>query len=421
MLTAMAGLTWEGGAQTAMEPLLRESDIVVRYQGGGMGYTLRTQDGSYRFRLLPEGLKYPGKVCVLGDGMVIDLESLRHEISMMRYFHRPIGPENLKISARAVILLPFYIRQGVLARQLEGIPASENSRQGFSYAYSDKSLKQALRMGDLLHLDLPVVRQRLRTCIDLKNLVFTKVYGDQPLDYREMVRWAEEQAAFFAPYICDTGRFLTDAASEDKNILFTSQFGALLDLDYGLYPYTVSFNTLAGFSAVRCGMPGLRPDRVVGTLPAYSAGLSDGPFPAGQLIDEDWGERLSLADGPAQGVRYGPFDLPAARYGLRLQKPDTLVLCGLEALDTLPSIPVVTGYRMGETVIRDFNALSSGDYLDGFQAEAEILPGWGQPLKGIRSFSELPQEAQRYAVFIEEGLGRRFDGVSVGEGVIIPR
>ena len=423
MLTALAGLTWGGGAESVMERLLETSDIIVRYQGGGAPHTLRTEDGSYRFRVLPEGLKYPGKVCVLGDGMVIDLDCLRHELSMMRYFHLPAGPENLRISARAVVLMPFSIREGMLARQASGQPPTESSRQGFIYAYADKALRQALRMGDLLHLGLPAVRQRLRRCVDQKNAVFTKVYGDQPLDYKEMVRWCEEQAAFFAPYICDTGRFLTDAAEEGKEILFASQFGALLDLDYGLYPYTSSFNTLAGFAAVRSGMPGHRPDRIVGTLPAYSVGVAGGPFPAQSASAEDWGEMLSLPGDRPPGLQYGPFDLPAARYGMQLQHPDTLVLCGLEALSGLRSVPVVTGYRAGDTVIRDLDALLAGDRLDGVRPESERLPGWEGDISGIRSFSGLPQEAKRYAAFLEEGLGRRFDGVSVGEGPesIIPR
>lgn len=416
MLTALAGLTWAGGAGSVMERLLEASDIAVRYQGGGAPHTIRTENGSYRFRLLPEGLKYPGKVCVLGDGMVIDLDCLRHEISMMRYFNLPVSPDNLKISARAVVLMPFYIREGMLARQMGGEGGGLSGRQGFPYAYADKALRQALRMGDLLHLDLPAVRKRLRQCIDYKNPIFTGLYGDQPLDYREMVRWAQEQAAFFAPYICDTGRFLTDAAEAGENILFASQFGALLDLDYGIYPYTTSFNTLSGFAAVRSGMPGHRPDRIVGTLPAYSASVREGPFPAGAAVEADWGEKLQIPESGEWLPRYGPFDLPAARYGLRLQRPDRLFLCGLEALSALPEIPVVTGYRIGGQPVRDLDALLTGDSLEGAQPEVEVLPGWQTDISGARRASDLPEEAIRYAAFLEEGLGRRIDGVSVGEG-----
>ena len=418
MLTAIAGLLWAGGAAEVLEKLTGEADIVVRYQGGGAGHTFSTGAGSYRFRLLPEGLKSPGKVCVLGDGMVVDLDALRQEIAMARYFQLPVGPHNLKISARAAVLMPFHIREGALARQLDGEPG-ESFRQGFPYAYAGKCMRQALRMGDLLRLDLPAVRQRLRRCVDYENRLLVRVYGDAPLDYRETVRWCEEQAAVLAPYICDTGAFLSDAAEEGKEILLTAQFGALLDLDCGLYPYTVSFNTLAGFAAARAGLPGLKPGRVVGTLHAYAACPPDGPFPAGDAAGADWGEKLLRPEGWMPGVRYGAFDLPAARYGLRLQRPDSLILCGLDALSALPEIPVVTGYRVGDRLIRELDALSVGDTLDGARPETETLPGWGSALTA-RRFSELPKEAKAYAGFLEQQLGRRFDGVAAG-GEILPR
>ena len=216
---AIVGINWGDEGKGRMVDLLAEqADVVVRYQGGSnAGHTVVTDGGRYVFNLLPSGILHPKVVCVLGDGIVVDLEHLRHELSMMEYFHVKVSPENLKLSARATICMPFHVRQDVLEE--ERLSRSGNAfgstRRGIAYAYGDKYMKKTLRLGDLLYLNEPSVRQRLRMILDSKNEIMTKLYGESPLSEEECIQWCADQARYFAPYICDTGRWLRRAEAEE--------------------------------------------------------------------------------------------------------------------------------------------------------------------------------------------------------------
>ena len=179
MLTAVTGINWgDEGKGRIVDLLAEKADVVVRYQGGSnAGHTVVTDSGTYVFNLLPSGILHPDVVCVLGDGMVVDLDHLRHELSMMQYFHVKVSPENLKLSARATICMPFHIRQDVLEeeRLAKSGSAFGSTRRGIAYAYGDKYMKKTLRLGDLLYLDEPSIRQRLRVILDSKNEIMTKL------------------------------------------------------------------------------------------------------------------------------------------------------------------------------------------------------------------------------------------------------
>ena len=420
MLTAVTGINWgDEGKGRIVDLLAEQADVVVRYQGGSSaGHRVVTPTGAYVFNLLPSGILHPDVVCVLGGGMVVDLDHLRHELSMMSYFQVSVSPKNLKLSSQATICMPFHIRQDVLEE--ERLSQTGNgfgsTRRGVAYAYGDKCRKQTLRLGDLLELDSPSVHQRLRMILDGKNLVLTRLYGQQPLGEEEALQWCRDQAEFFAPYICDTGAYLRTAEQTGKRIVLESQLGALRDIDYGIYPYTASSNTISAYAPIGAGVPGARLDHVVGVVKAYSTCAGEGPFPAEKAMPERWNQQLRDAGGEygtatGRPRRVGPFDVVASRYGILCQNADQLALTKLDVLSGLEELPVITGYRKDDTPVDEF---PQGPRLEQVQPVVERLPGWQEDISQCRSWEELPQGAKEYVLFLERQLGTPFHMISVG-------
>ena len=420
MLTAVTGINWgDEGKGRIVDLLAEQADVVVRYQGGSnAGHTVVTDGGKYVFNLLPSGILHPKVVCVLGDGMVVDLEHLRHELSMMEYFHVKVSPENLKLSARATICMPFHVRQDVLEE--ERLSRSGNAfgstRCGIAYAYGDKYMKKTLRLGDLLYLNEPSVRQGLRMILDSKNEIMTKLYGESPLSEEECIQWCADQARYFAPYICDTGRWLRRAEAEEKNILLEAQLGAMRDIDQGIYPFTSSSSTLAAYAPIGAGIPGAQLDHVVGVLKAYSTCVGAGPFVVEKAMPKEWNDLLRQTGGEYGAAtgrprRVGPFDAVASRYGLECQQADRIALTKLDVLSGLEKIPVVNAYQVDGQITRDFPANAMLEYADPVVTE---LPGWQCDISGCRRWKELPENAQRYVEALETMIGQSIDLISVG-------
>ena len=292
MLTSVTGINWgDEGKGRIVDLLTEKADYVVRYQGGNnAGHTVVTDQGKFVLNLLPSGILHPTAVCVLGNGMVIDPDHLRHEIAMMQYMKVKVDASNLKISDKATICMPFHVRQDVLEEERLSKTGSAfgSTRRGIAYAYGDKYMKKTLRMGDLLELDAPSVQHRLKVIIDSKNLVLENVYNQEPLSYDEIMEWCRSQAEFFKDYICDVGTLLGAAAGQGKNILFEAQLGALRDIDYGIYPFTSSSNTIASYAPIGAGIPGCALDNVVGVMKAYSTCVGEGPFAAETAMGEAW-------------------------------------------------------------------------------------------------------------------------------------
>ena len=419
MLMAVTGINWgDEGKGRIVDLMAEQADVVVRYQGGNnAGHTVVADGKKYVFNLLPSGILHPDIVCVLGDGMVVDLEHLRHEISMMEYFRIKISPENLKLSARATICMPFHVRQDVLEeeRLSRNGNAFGSTRRGIAYAYGDKYMKKTLRLGDLLYLQEPSVRQRLRTILDSKNEIMTKLYGESFLSEEEYFHWCEDQARYFAPYICDTGRWLKQVA-DGKNILLEAQLGAMRDIDQGIYPFTSSSSTLAAYAPIGAGIPGARLDHVVGVLKAYSTCVGAGPFAAEKAMSEQWNENLREAGGEygaatGRSRRVGPFDAVASRYGLACQQADRIALTKLDVLSGLETIPLIDDYRIGGETVRDFPADARLEMAEPVVTE---LPGWQCDISGCRSWQELPENAWHYVEALENSMGQSIDLISVG-------
>ena len=326
MLTSVTGINWgDEGKGRVIDLLANNADIVARYQGGNnAGHTVVTDQGKFVLNLLPSGILHPGVTCILGDGMVIDLDHLANEIEQIEKRGVSINPGRLKLSKRATISMPWHKIQDELeeARLAKTGSAFGSTKRGIAYAYSDKYRKKTLRLGDLLHLDDKSVQMRLKTILESKNLELAGCYHQEPMSYPALFNWCEEQVDKFGDYICDTGAFIDDALTHGKNVILEAQLGALRDIDYGIFPFTSSSSTISAYAPIGAGIPGRYPDHVVGVLKAYSTCVGAGPFVAENGVSEEWKQALRNAGaefGAATGRprRVGPFDAVASRYGLK--------------------------------------------------------------------------------------------------------
>ena len=411
---AIVGINWGDEGKGRMVDLLTEDyDIVVRYQGGGnAGHTVINDKGKFALHLLPSGVFREGAVNILGNGVALDLENLWTEIEDVRSKGVSITPDNLKISDRASLLLPWH-------RDLDGLEEARladkkfgSTKQGIAPFYSDKYQKKTILAGELFYPEH--LKEHAADLLEWKNLTLTGVYGAQPYTIEQLMAWLEDYGSRLKPYICDTGLFLEKAEKEGKKVLFEAQLGALRDLDFGIHPMTTSSNTLAAYAPVGSGMPGVKIDKVVGVVKAYSSCVGEGPFTCEWFGSE--AERLREAGGEygaktGRPRRVGPIDIVATRYGVRMQGATDIALTKLDVLNYMDEIPICARYSVNgeETDEFPFPAL-----LPEAKPVFTSMPGWKCDISGIRTYEELPEEARNYIEYVEKAIGCRISYVSVG-------
>ena len=420
MLTAVTGINWgDEGKGRVIDLLAEQADVVVRYQGGNnAGHTVVTKKGKFVLNLLPSGILHPNVACVLGDGMVVDLEHLAGEIRQIHEKGINVTKENLKLSKRATISMPWHRIQDELEedRLAKTGSAFGSTRRGIAYAYSDKYRKKTLRLGDLLHLDDPAVQSRLKTMLEAKNLELGGCYHQEPMSFSALLTWCEKQSELFGDYICDTGAWLDSALSTGKKIVLEAQLGAMRDIDYGIFPYTSSSSTISAYGPIGAGIPGKSLDHVVGVLKAYSTCVGAGPFAAEKAMPEEWLNELREAGGEFGAAtgrprRVGPFDAVASRYGLKCQNADKIALTKLDVLSSLKEIPLIVSYQKGSHRTVTFDPTEN---LDQYTPVVETLPGWQKDISGCRTYEELPDEAKEYIKTLEHLLNHEIQFISVG-------
>ncbi len=420
MLIAVTGINWgDEGKGRVIDLLAEQANVVVRYQGGNnAGHTVVTDQGKFVLNLLPSGILHPNIVCILGDGMVIDLEYLAKEIEQIRQKGVTVTPKNLKLSKKATISMPWHRIQDELEedRLAKTGAAFGSTRRGIAYAYSDKYRKKTLRIGDLLHLDEESVKTRLKTMLEAKNLELGGCYHQEPMSYPALLSWCQKQAELFGPYIADTGSYLDSALFSGKKIVLEAQLGAMRDIDYGIFPYTSSSSTISAYGPIGAGIPGKPLDHVVGVLKAYSTCVGAGPFVAEKAMSDSWRETLRQAGGEYGAAtgrprRVGPFDAVASRYGLKCQNADKIALTKLDVLSEMKYIPVITGYQKDDVETTEFDPTEN---LDNYTPIIKLLPGWQKDISGCRSYKELPKEARDYIEALEELLNHKIQFISVG-------
>ena len=411
---AIVGINWGDEGKGRMVDLLTEEyDIVIRYQGGGnAGHTVINEYGKFALHLLPSGIFRQGKVNVLGNGVALDPENLWEEIETVRAQGVSITPENLKLSDRASILLPWHRELDALEEARLGDKKYGSTKQGIAPFYSDKYQKKTVLAGELLYPKQ--LKAHLGDLLTWKNLTITGVYGAKPVTMEEIETWVETYCEKIKPFICDTGAFLRKAQAEGKNILFEAQLGALRDLDYGIYPYTTSSNAIAAYAPVGSGLPSLKVEKVLGVVKAYSTCVGEGPFVAewfgaeAEALREAGGEYGAKTGRPR---RVGPIDLVATRYGVAIQGATGVALTKLDVLSYMDKIPVCSHYRLHGDITDEFPFPS---VLQEAQPVIEYMDGWKCDISGVRTWEALPAQAKAFVTYVEEGIGCPIRYISVG-------
>ncbi|MBR5743199.1 MAG: adenylosuccinate synthase [Clostridia bacterium] len=411
---AIVGVNWGDEGKGRMVDLLTEGfDVVVRYQGGGnAGHTVVNEKGKFALHLLPSGVFREGVTNVLGNGVALDPENLWKEIEDVRSRGVAITPDNLKISDRASLLLPWHrdldeLEEARLASKKYG-----STKQGIAPFYSDKYQKKTVLAGELR--DPVELEAHLRDLLEWKNLTLTRIYGAKGYTAEELKAWIETYGEKIRPFLTDTGAYLRKAQASGKNILFEAQLGALRDLDFGIYPYTTSSNTLAAYAPIGSGLPSVKLDAVVGVVKAYSTCVGEGPFVCEMFGEE--AERLREA-GAEYGAktgrprRVGPIDLVATRYGAEMQGATEIALTKLDVLSDMDRIPVCVSYRLDGRICDSFPFPTE---LGKAEPVIEYLPGWKCDVSGARRWEDLPREARDYVERIERAAGCPITWISVG-------
>ena len=411
---AVVGINWgDEGKGRMVDLIAKDYDIVIRYQGGNnAGHTIVNEYGKFALHLIPSGIFSDGVVNVLGNGVVIDLEDLCREIDNLRAHGIRITPENLKISERATIVFPFH-------RALDGLEEARlkdrkygSTLRGIAPVYSDKYQKKTVMLGELLYPEH--LKAHLATILEWKNLIIHNVYGAEPYKLEDMLAWCAEFGGKLRPFLCDVPKYLYEAEKAGKNIMFEAQLGALRDIDFGIYPYTSSSSSIAGYACVGAGMPGSHVDRTVGIVKAYSTCVGEGPFTAewfgekAENLREKGGEYGASTGRPR---RVGPIDLVATRYSCRIQGATEVALTKLDVLSGMKEVPLCVQYELNGALTDDFPFPA---ILPEAKPVFRTMPGWNCDISGVRRYEDLPKEARDYVETVEKAIGCHISYVSVG-------
>lgn len=412
--TAIVGVNWGDEGKGRMVDLLTENyDIVARYQGGGnAGHTVINEYGKFALHLLPSGVFRKNVVNILGNGVAVDAESLWTEIEQLREQGVYVTPDNLKISDRASLVLPWHKLLDELEENRLADKKYGSTKQGIAPFYSDKYQKKTALAGDLYYPEK--LMERLKDLAEWKNLTITKVYGAEEYTLAKLDAWVKDFGKKIKPYVCDTTTFLRDELEAGKKILFEAQLGTLRDLDFGIVPYTTSSNTIAAYAPIGAGIPFAKVDEVVGVAKAYSTCVGEGPFTSEMFGDE--AEKLRK-EGFEYGAktgrprRVGAFDVVATRYGAKMQGTTSIALTKLDILSYMDKIPVCTKYEVNGEFTNEFPFPT---LLPDAKPVIEYMDGWKTDISGVRKWEDLPENARKYVEYIEKEIGCFIEYVSVG-------
>lgn len=407
------GAQWgDEGKGKITDFLAVKADVVVRYQGGtNAGHTLAVGQEVFKLHLIPSGILYPGKACVIGNGVVLEPSALLAEITGLR--NRNIDLSGLRISDRAHLVMPYHKRLDELEEMRRGTGKLGTTLRGIGPAYMDKVSRNGVRVADLL--DEQELRDKLAGLVEEKNLLFTRIYGAEPFDARQIFEEYRQYAAEIRPYVTDTSLFLNEAIETGRKILLEGAQGTMLDLDHGTYPYVTSSSPAAGGACTGTGIGPSRIGKLVGVVKAYTTRVGDGPFPSelkdriGDRIREVGREYGTTTGRPR---RIGWLDANVLRYACRINGLNYLALTLLDVLSGLETVKICTSYRyLGREITHIPASLRA---LEQCEAVFEELPGWQEDLSKIENFTEFPAAARRYVQRIAELTGTPVAIVSVG-------
>ncbi|HEY0607584.1 MAG TPA: adenylosuccinate synthase [Herpetosiphonaceae bacterium] len=411
-VVAVIGGQWgDEGKGRVVDLLAQQSHMVIRYSGGNnAGHTVINDRGTFKLHLVPAGIFNSETVNIIGTGVVVDPAALLEEMETLA--SAGVTFDNLFISDRAHVIMPYHLEQDRIQESQRGDGRIGTTGRGVGPAYSDKMERIGIRMGDLLHEDL--LLQRVRRALDVKNKLLEQ-YGGQPQSLEPTFAKLREYGSALKDRIATTHPRVQQAIGRGDRILLEGAQASLLDVDWGTYPYVTSSAPGAAGACQGAGIGPRQVSSVLGVFKAYSTRVGGGPFPT-ELLDETGNELRERGHeyGTTTGRprRCGWFDAVAARYVVELNGVDHLAITKLDVLDTLPTLRICTGYQLGEQTI---------DYMPSSDVELsqatpiyEELPGWQSSTDAARSFDELPPNAQRYLLRLEELTGAPATLVSVG-------
>ena len=414
MLTAITGINWGDEGKGRMVDLLSEDyDVVVRYQGGNnAGHTVINEKGKFILNLLPSGILRDNVVNVIGNGVAVDIKHLVEETARLKAAGIKITPDNLKISDRAIITMPYHVMQDCLEESRLSDKKYGSTRRGIAPVYGDKYMKKCIRMGELADMDM--LKERLKDIVDFKNLTIVNVYNGEPITLKGMMEYIKTYGEQVLPFVADTGLYLNNAAASGKKIMFEAQLGALRDIDFGIYPYTSSSNAIAAYAPIGAGIPNRKLDLSIGIMKAYSTCVGEGPFTAEYFGEK--AETLRKAGGEYGAAtgrprRVGPFDAVASKYGIRMQGADEIALTKLDVLSIYDEIEVCVAYELDGEITTEFPFTQK---LALYKPVFKTLKGWKTDISGCRKKEDLPKAAIEYIEFIEKAVGAKIKYVSVG-------
>jgi adenylosuccinate synthase len=419
-IVVVVGGQWgDEGKGRIVDLLARKARVVARYSAGNnAGHTIVNERGEFKLHLVPAGIFYPEKTCVIGNGVAVDPEVLLDEIGSLE--DKGIDTSRLVLSDRAQVIMPWHIRLDQLDEAMRGEAAIGTTGKGVGPCFVDKVARRGIRVADLLRPE--DLAPRIRSALDYQNKVITAVYGGEPIAMESCLDRYLEYGKRLKPYVGDVQAIVLDAHKRGEYVLLEGAQGSLLDLDHGTYPYVTSSvpSSSSGGAAIGVGIGPTDIQRVVGVFKSYSTRVGNGPFPT-ELLDEvadqlrDHGKEFGHGEyGTTTGRarRIGWLDAVAARYSVRMNGLAAVALTRLDVLDGLKTIKICTAYELDGEVIETLPARES--VLDRVKPIYEELPGWQTPTTDVRSFDDLPPQAQAFIRRVETLLECQVDLISVG-------
>ena len=417
MVRAIVGANWgDEGKGKITDMLAKESDIIVRFQGGSnAGHTIINNYGKFALHLLPSGVFYDHTTSIIGNGVALNIPYLIDEINSV--VERGVPKPRILVSDRAQVLMPYHVLFDTYEEARLAGKSFGSTKSGIAPFYSDKYAKIGIQVSELF--DDEVIKEKIGRVCETKNVLLEHLYHKPLLDPEELLETCRQYRDMVAPYVCDVSAYLHQAIKEGKTILLEGQLGSLKDTDHGIYPMVTSSSTLAAYGAIGAGIPPYEIKDIFTVVTAYASAVGAGAFVSEIFGGEADELRRRGGDGGEFGAttgrprRMGWFDAVATRYGCRIQGATEVAFTVLDVLGYLKEIPVCVGYEIDGEVTKDFPSTVK---LGKAKPVFTTLPGWNCDIRGIKTYEELPKNCQNYIEFVEKEIGVRISMVSNGPG-----
>ena len=417
MVRAIVGANWgDEGKGKITDMLAKESDIIIRFQGGSnAGHTIINNYGRFALHLLPSGVFYDHTTSIIGNGVALNIPYLINEINDL--VSKGVPKPRILVSDRAQILMPYHVQFDAYEEERLGGKSFGSTKSGIAPFYSDKYAKIGFQVSELFDADS--LKEKIDRVCETKNVLLQHLYHKPLLNPEELFTEMMKYKEMVEPYVCDVSAYLHEAIKEGKNILLEGQLGSLKDPDHGIYPMVTSSSTLAAYGAIGAGIPPYEIKNITTVVKAYSSAVGGGAFVSelfGEEADElrrRGGDKGEFGATTGRPRRVGWFDAVASRYGCRIQGTTEAVLTVLDVLGYLDELTICTGYEIDGEIVKDFPVTYK---LEKAKPVYKKMPGWKCDIRGIRNYEELPAECRAYIEEIEKEIGVPITMVSNGPG-----